>query len=176
MEGSLPFTLTANAPDSAQPKRGPDRSTPGSPTARPDSLFVDENAWSKADSGAFPIPRKDSILTSGASITMSGMSPAIPETGRSLASSPDAEWAEEYAFVGDNEGRKKLATLARKTTQQNPWKMVPNNTVRMKRKPSTEDLNSILDDDARKKYAQKGAFKPWGEGGEYLPRSKTLTA
>lgn len=44
---------------------------------------------------------------------------ALPEGGRSSAASPDAEWAEEYAFVGDNEGRKKLATLARKTTQVN---------------------------------------------------------
>eukprot|EP00038_Savillea_parva_P013493 m.211114 g.211114 ORF g.211114 m.211114 type:complete len:419 (-) comp25369_c0_seq1:29-1285(-) len=61
----------------------------------------------------------------------------------------DADWVDEYAFVGDNDGRR-LATLQRKTTAANPWRSVVNSSVRMKKLP-TKEVVQVLDIAARQR-------------------------
>mmetsp|Transcript_23455 Transcript_23455/g.61435 ORF Transcript_23455/g.61435 Transcript_23455/m.61435 type:complete len:471 (+) Transcript_23455:279-1691(+) len=96
------------------------------------------------------VPRKDSILRAdyrAPSVDL-GVPPAASEyAGATAPMKGDADWVEEYGFVGENDGRR-LATMARKATRANPWRKVQNQSVRLKTVP-TADVVQVLDSEAR---------------------------
>eukprot|EP00037_Helgoeca_nana_P019170 m.185961 g.185961 ORF g.185961 m.185961 type:complete len:472 (-) comp24749_c1_seq5:23-1438(-) len=127
----------------------PDGGADGAPTSR--VSFAEEGGAS-----GDMVPRRDSLLTTDYRGHHQRGAPAASEYAAQAVVDPtkapvrgDADWVDEYGFVGVNDGRRR-ATMARRSTAANPWNSVRNQSVRMKKVPTSEVVQ-MLDYAARQR-------------------------